>query len=130
MKHLIPCFLTNLVKSKYLEVLLGQSGACKPKYTLKPLLSHSMVIFLCEERSQCPWISFITIQSELKSSSPLPTICYYSSYVLQTNINIYFISIQLATYILSYMGKELKQIKFCECPGRESAWTRMRLNWT
>ena len=44
-KHLDPCFLTTLVKSKYLEVLLGKSGAYKSKYTLKPLLSQDMVHF-------------------------------------------------------------------------------------
>ena len=42
-KHLDPCFLTTLVKSKYLEVLLGKSDAYKSKCTLKTLLSQNMV---------------------------------------------------------------------------------------
>ena len=42
-KHLYPCYLTNLIKIKYLEVRLGQSGAYKPKCTLKTLLSQNIV---------------------------------------------------------------------------------------
>ena len=41
-KHLDPCFLTTLVKYKYLEVILGKSGAYKSKCTLKPLLSQKI----------------------------------------------------------------------------------------
>ena len=50
-KHLDPCFLTTLVKSKYLEVFLGKSGAYKSKYTLKPLLSQDMVHFTWQTKS-------------------------------------------------------------------------------
>ena len=50
-KHLDQCFLTILVKSKYLEVLLGKSGAYKSKYTLKPLLSQAMVHFPWQTKS-------------------------------------------------------------------------------
>ena len=42
-KHLDPCFRTTFVKSKYLEVLLGKSGAYKYKCTLKLMLSKNMV---------------------------------------------------------------------------------------
>ena len=41
-KHLDPCFLTTLVISKYLEVLLGKYGAYKSNYTIKPLFSQNM----------------------------------------------------------------------------------------
>ena len=34
---------TTLVKSKYFEVLLGQSGESKSKCTLKPILSQNLV---------------------------------------------------------------------------------------
>ena len=43
-KHLDPCFLTPLVGSKYLEVLLGKCGAYKSKFTFKTLFSKNLVI--------------------------------------------------------------------------------------
>ena len=51
MKHLDPCFLTTLVKSNYLKVLLGKSGAYKSKYTLKSLLGQDMVHFSLQTKS-------------------------------------------------------------------------------
>ena len=50
-KHLDPCFLTTLVKYKYLEIILGKSGAYKSKCTLKPLLSQNMVNFTWRTKS-------------------------------------------------------------------------------
>ena len=42
-KHLDPCIITTLVKSKFSEVLLEISGAYKSKCTFKPLLSQKVV---------------------------------------------------------------------------------------
>ena len=39
-KHLDPCFLTTLVKSKYSKVLLEKSGENKFKCTFKPQRSQ------------------------------------------------------------------------------------------
>ena len=51
MKHLDPYFLTTLVKSKYLGVLLRKYGAHKSKHNLKPLLSQDMVHFTWQTKS-------------------------------------------------------------------------------
>ena len=42
-KTLYPLFLTTLVKSKYWEVLMGQSGAYKPEGTLKTFVSQNVM---------------------------------------------------------------------------------------
>ena len=70
-KQLDPCFLTTLVRSKYLEVLMGKSGAYKSKLTLKPHFEAKYGAFNFNKRSQWPWIR-VSSPTELKSSSPLP----------------------------------------------------------
>ena len=69
-KHLDPCFLTTLVKSKYLEELLGKSGVTNPNIPSNLYWAKIWCILL-DKRSQWTWIR-VTCSTELKSSSPLP----------------------------------------------------------